>query len=265
MTHVPTLTVTRLAHAGVLLDFAGTRVLTDPWFVETWMYHHGEPLGMEAADLPDLSAVAVSHNHYDHNDMAGFAAYRDHSVPIVMPNGASGPARKHGFTSLHELEPWQSIRLGDVTVTTYPSLHHQVPELTYVIEANGFRVYFGADSLLIPELRTLRERFGPFDLALLPCNGLIVRVELNKQVVMNAEEAASLCASLAPRYAVPIHYAFWGNAVTERLVIKHSRTGAADFLAAARRWSPETEVRILAPGDPLQIAPASAAGRRAVG
>jgi L-ascorbate metabolism protein UlaG (beta-lactamase superfamily) len=217
------------------------------------MYHHGEPLGMAAHDLPPLAGVVVSHNHYDHNDMGGFSAYRDHTVPIVMPVGASGPARKHGFTTLYELQPWESIHLDDVTVTACPGLHHQVPELTYVLEGHGLRVFFGGDSLLIPELRSLRDRFGPFDLALLPCNGLVIRIKRNKQVVMNAQEAADLCAALRPRYAVPIHYAFRGNAVTERLVITHSRTGAEDFVAAARHLSPETEVRILPTGEPLSI------------
>lgn len=248
-----TLTLTRLGHSGVLLDFAGTRILTDPLFVETWIYHRGEPLGIAAADLPTLAGVAISHNHYDHNDMGGFSVYRDHSVPIVLPVGASGPARKHGFTTLHELQPWESIQLGDVKVTACPGLHHQVPELTYVLEGHGCRVFFGGDTLLIPALRELPERFGPFDLAFLPCNGLTIRIAGNKQVVMNAQEAAELCAALRPRYAVPIHYAFRGNVLTERLVIKHSHTGAEDFVAAARQLSPETEVRILAPGEPLTV------------
>jgi L-ascorbate metabolism protein UlaG (beta-lactamase superfamily) len=121
-----------------------------------------------------------------------------------MPVGASEPARKNGFSNLHELQPWQLIRLGDVTVTACPGLHHQVPEMTYVLEGHGLRVFFGSDSLLIPALRELGERFGPFDLALLPCNGLIVRIKGNKQVVMNAHEAAELCTVLRPRYAVPI-------------------------------------------------------------
>lgn len=66
--------------------------------------------------------------------------------------------------------------------------------------------------------------------------------------------AAELCGALHPHYAVPIHYAFWGNALTERLVIKHSRTGATDFQAAARRLSPQTTVCILSPGEPPSIA-----------
>lgn len=47
-----TLRVMRIAHASVLLDFDGYRVLTDPWFSEKAHYHHGEPLGMALEDLP---------------------------------------------------------------------------------------------------------------------------------------------------------------------------------------------------------------------
>jgi hypothetical protein len=43
-------------------------------------------------------------------------------------------------------------------------------------------------------------------------------------------------------------------------VIKHSRSGAADFAVAARQLSLKTEVRILAPGEPLPIASRAQAG-----
>ena len=32
--------VTRIAHASVLLDFGNAKVLTDPWFSEKMHYHH---------------------------------------------------------------------------------------------------------------------------------------------------------------------------------------------------------------------------------
>jgi L-ascorbate metabolism protein UlaG (beta-lactamase superfamily) len=146
--------------------------------------------------------------------------------------------------------------MGEVRVTAVAGLHHQVPEHTYVLEAAGFRVYFGGDSLVIGAHHELRERFGGFDLALLPCNGLRIRIELNREVAASAAAAAELCRSLRPRYAVPIHYAFRGNVLTERLVIKHSLTGATDLQLAARHAAPRTEVRILAPGEPFVIEPA---------
>ncbi len=51
------LTLTRIAHAFVLLDFDGHVILTDPWFSEKPGYFHGEPYGVALADLPRLAGV----------------------------------------------------------------------------------------------------------------------------------------------------------------------------------------------------------------
>src|SRR5437868_6644051 len=100
--------ITRIAHASVLLDFDGEQVLTDPWYTETEEYHHGEPPGLSLADLPRLSAVIVSHGHYDHFDIDAFAAYPDKAVPFFVAVGMGEAARKAGFTKVQELAPWQS-------------------------------------------------------------------------------------------------------------------------------------------------------------
>jgi L-ascorbate metabolism protein UlaG (beta-lactamase superfamily) len=38
-----TTTLTRVAHASVLLDFDGHKILTDPWLSEKPGYYQGEP------------------------------------------------------------------------------------------------------------------------------------------------------------------------------------------------------------------------------
>ncbi len=50
--------VTRIAHALVLLDFGIATVLTDPWFSEKTHFHHGEPLGI-APTAPRLTSAAT--------------------------------------------------------------------------------------------------------------------------------------------------------------------------------------------------------------
>src|SRR6266446_1905119 len=60
-----TLTVTRVTHSCVLLDFAGIKILTDPWFSERPGYLRGEPLAYTPESLPHLDGVLVSHGHYD--------------------------------------------------------------------------------------------------------------------------------------------------------------------------------------------------------
>jgi L-ascorbate metabolism protein UlaG (beta-lactamase superfamily) len=248
------LTVTRVAHACVLLDFGGPRLLTDPWFSERAGfpgYYRGEPLGVELRDLPALDGVASSHGHYDHYDVGAFKAYPNRDVPFAVKRGTEAKAERVGFTDVRALDAWETTRLGPITVTAVPAKHF-VPQVTYVFEANGYTVYFGGDTLVVPELRAVAQRFPPLDLALLPVDGLMLRPMLDKRGVMNPEEAAELTAILRPRYGVPTHYAFHGGWLGDRLVLKYDGSPER-YHAAAKEAAPATRVEILSPGQPLGI------------
>jgi L-ascorbate metabolism protein UlaG (beta-lactamase superfamily) len=243
------LTVTRIAHASVLLDFDGEQVLTDPWYTETEEYHHGEPLGLSLAELPKLTAVVVSHDHYDHYDIDSFAAYPDKAVPFFGGPGIAEKAKKAGFTNVKELAPWESAKAGSLTITCAPGAHG-VPEVTYVLQGKGNTVYFGGDSKLIPELETeLPKRFPSIDLALLPVNGLHAG---GTQVVMDDKEAAKLAGELHVPLAIPIHYKFHGGVIFDHVALTYFGT-AEGFVAAAKTAAPNTETRILAPGQRMEI------------
>ncbi|HEU4537303.1 MAG TPA: MBL fold metallo-hydrolase, partial [Polyangiaceae bacterium] len=245
------LSVTRVAHASVLLDFDGAYVLTDPWFSEKSAYHHGEPLGLALSELPPLTAVVASHAHYDHFDIETFAAYPDKRVPFFVGPDMMEAARAGGFTNVRELSPWQSASAGPLTITGAPGAHG-VDEVTFVLEGKGRRVYFGGDTKLIPELAEVHRRFPAIDLALLPVNGLHILPAFNQQVVMSADEAARLAGQLAAEVAVPTHYAFRGSWATEAFVLR--RDGSPErFVEAARRAAPATRVRVLPPGQRLTI------------
>lgn len=245
-------TVTRVVHACVLLNFDGHAILTDPWLSEKAGYYQGEQRAFaSAADLPRLSGVVVSHGHYDHFDLEAFAAYPDKAVPMVLKRGLGRRARSYGFTNLIEVDPWECAVLGPVRVTAAPA-KHKVPEVTFLLEGAGSRVFFGADTLRIAELDDLARRFGEIDLALLPINGLTIRPLLNRQVVMNAVEAADLTRVLRPRLAVPIHYAFTGGPIRDRLLLKKDPRPEM-FVNAAADLTPDTLVHVLPPGQPLTL------------
>lgn len=246
-----TLTVTRVAHATVLIDLNGQAILTDPWFSQKFTYYPGEPLGIALSSMPELAGVIVSHGHYDHYDMQAFQAYSDKLVPFAVKRGIAETARKVGFQNVTELDAWESAMLGPVKVTAALG-KHGVPEITYILEYDGMTVYFGGDTLLIPELSEIAVRFPSIDLALLSVNGLRIRPMLNRKVVMDPQDAAELCRILHPRYAVPIHYAYTGGPIGDRLLVKHTGTAQA-FQQAAAQVAPETIVRILAPGEPLTV------------
>jgi L-ascorbate metabolism protein UlaG (beta-lactamase superfamily) len=248
-------TAVRIVHATVLLDFGGAYILTDPWFSQRpiFGYLHGEPSAIaNPADLPPLSGVVISHRHYDHCDLGAFAAYPDKKVPFAVVRGLAGRVRAAGFPNVVELEPWQSTHLGPVRVTAAPA-KHGVPEVTFVLEADGESVFFGADTLRIAELDEVAQRFGELDLALLPINGLRIRPAFNRQVVMDALEAAELTSVLRPRLAVPIHYAFTGGPILDRVMLKLDRDRPELYQQAVDDVAPDTAVHVLAPGQPLSV------------
>ena len=246
-----TVTLTRVTHSCVLIDFGGVTLLTDPWFSEKFGYYRSEPLGIALEDLPPLAGVLVSHGHYDHYDMEAFKAYRDKTVPFVVKRGIGGAARKAGFQQISELDPWETNQLGPVKVTAVPG-SHGVPEITYMLEAGGFTIYFGGDTRLIPALREIPQRFPKIDLALLAINGLMIRPAFNRRDVMSAQEAAELCAIIHPRVAIPTHYAFTGGRIMDRLLLKYNGT-PEEFTAAVSQHAPETSVKVLAPGEPFVL------------
>ncbi|WOX16336.1 hypothetical protein [Streptomyces sp. N50] len=60
---------------------------------------------------------------------------------------------------------------------------------------------FAGDTMFIPELAVIPRRLGHTSLALLPTDGLHIRPAGNRQVVMNADEAAEPTALLKPEVA----------------------------------------------------------------
>ena len=244
------ISLTRVAHASVLLDFGNATVLTDPWFSEKTHYYHGEPLGITMDQLPRLTAVVASHEHYDHFDIDTFANYPDKAVPFFVGPNMVEATKAAGFTNVRELRPWESATVGPLTITAAPAAH-KVPEVTFIIQANGSTVYFGADTRLIPELDELPKRFPSIQLALFAVNGLSV---LGEQVVMNAEQAADLAGRLGAEVAVPIHYRFHGSWFTDSFILSYDGTPER-FITALKNHAPATKGLILEPGQVLRLKP----------
>lgn len=245
------LTVTRVAHSCHLIQIGDRTILTDPWFSERPFYHPGEAVSHRPETLPRLDAVVISHEHYDHCDLRAFRRYRDRAVPLIVAAPVEAKARRAGFTDVRPLGPWETARIGDIAVHAAPGLHG-VHEVTYVIESGDRSVYFAGDTLLVPELLTLADRYGQIDLALLPTNGLTLRTEHDRRVVMNAEDAAELAGALRPKLVIPQHYAFTGGRIGDRVLLR-SEKDPSRFVDAVRRLAPEVAAVVIGTGQPLTV------------
>jgi L-ascorbate metabolism protein UlaG (beta-lactamase superfamily) len=87
-----TTTLTRVAHASVLLDFDGVRVLTDPVLRPRLGPLRRQPSAGSVPSFGEVDAVLISHTHWDHLDLPSLRAL-DPEVRLIVPRGAARAAR----------------------------------------------------------------------------------------------------------------------------------------------------------------------------
>jgi L-ascorbate metabolism protein UlaG (beta-lactamase superfamily) len=179
------LAATWLGHATVLLEVGGHWVLTDPVWSDRVSPsasvgpRRNHPVPMALTDLPPLSAILISHDHYDHLDTATIDALVElQDAPIVAPLGISAHLRRWGVPEnrIVELDWGRSHRVGDLTLTCTEARHFSgrgfVRNTTlwssWVAAAGDRSVFFGGDTGYTPAFTEIGRDHGPFDLTVLP-------------------------------------------------------------------------------------------------
>jgi L-ascorbate metabolism protein UlaG (beta-lactamase superfamily) len=196
------LAVTRIAHASVILEMGGTRVLVDPWFHGGFVVRQREPLGLTPDTLPRFAAVLLTHRHGDHFDER---ALRD--LAVTVPRAIARPDLHErlvalGVRQVTDLGWWEGTEVDGIAVTAVPA-RHNVPENGYVLERGGTAVYVAGDTRAYPELVDVATRFPELDVALLPVGG---ERFLGLSRTFGPIEAARAAAVLQPRRVIPIGY-----------------------------------------------------------
>jgi L-ascorbate metabolism protein UlaG (beta-lactamase superfamily) len=240
--------VTYGGHATVLVELDGVRLLTDP-VLRQYVLHLRRIAGAARAPA-GLDAILVSHGHYDHFDLPTLRHF-DRSTPVVVPRGLGGYLRR--FERVVELEAGDELSVGAIRLrATYAAHAGGRPPFTRRAKALGYamlgsrRVFFAGDTDLFPEMDGL---VPDLDLALLPIWGWGPSLGPGH---LDPERAAEALTLLRPRVVVPIH---WG---TFAPLHKGSSAGflrapVEQFLRAAEARAPEVEVRVLEPGEALEL------------
>jgi L-ascorbate metabolism protein UlaG (beta-lactamase superfamily) len=215
------LAVCWFGHSSLLIKVDGITFLTDPVFGErASTFSFAGPKRFNYAQhmrvdlLPQVDAVLLSHDHYDHLDHETIRQLKDKR--FIAPLGVGAHLERWGVPadSITEKDWWESLELGPVKLTLAPSRHFSGRGMTnrfttlwgsWVIEGRTKRAYFGADSGYSPTFKEVGVRFGPFDLALLECGAYNERWA---SIHMMPEETAQAAAEVKARVIMPIH---WGK------------------------------------------------------
>ena len=226
------LVLTWIGHSTVLVQIGGLNVLTDPVWAD-----RASPLpfagprrrlapAVRLADLPPIDVVLISHNHYDHLDLATVRRLVDRfpDADWATPLGVGAYVRREGARQVQELEWWSRVDVAALAITCTPAQHSSGRGVTdrnrslwcgWSIEASkGERraVYFAGDTAYCPAFTEIAARLGPFDACLLPIGAYEPRSYM-RYVHMTPEEAVRVYLDLCqgdPSVSsmVPIH---WGT------------------------------------------------------
>ncbi len=188
------LRVTWFGHSSILLEIDGMRILIDPvweeraspaqWFGPQRFF---QPT-MALDQMPELDAVLISHDHYDHLGALTVGRLTRLNVTAravwVTSAGVGKRLRSFGVPGerIRELDWTQSAEVAgtepgkSVKLTAWPTRHfsgrmpwdrNETLWSSFVIEGPEHRVYFGADSGWWEGFAEIADRYEKFDMTML--------------------------------------------------------------------------------------------------
>ncbi len=216
-------TVTWVGHATLLLQLDGVNVLTDPQWSERAspvMFagpRRVTPPGLRFEDLPPIHLVLISHDHYDHLDVATVRRlHAAHRPRFVVPLGLKAWFADLGITDVEELDWWQPRSEHGLIVVCLPAQHFSGRTLWdrnrrlwsgWAVLGRSKRFFFAGDTAYYDAIAEIGRRLGPFDLAAVPIGAYLPPI-IMKSGHTTPEEALQVLQDVRGRALVPIH---WGT------------------------------------------------------
>lgn len=266
---------TWIGHSTFLIRTPQLTFITDPVFSERagpfgWFGpRRVHPPGIALGSLPHVDVVLLSHDHYDHWDVASLRALaRQHDPLFVTPLRHADLLRQVGATRTVELDWWQTHVMAGARLTLTPAQHwsnrlgrprnyrlwggyfvHLAAAAQLTSRAPEERAFwFAGDSgYHAPLFEAIRRQCGRPDLALLPIGAYEPRWFM-APVHMNPAEAVQVHRQMEARISLAMH---WG---TFRLTDEAREEPLRDLERACREQGVAAEAfRVLAPGGSLLI------------
>ena len=222
--------LTWLGHATVLAEIDHFTILTDPMFSErASIVQFAGPKRYTApackvSELPNITAVVISHNHYDHLDINTVSKLSrlQPNIQWFVPAGLgkwmldNTEARPE---TVRELTWWQEVELeeaGGLRFVFTPANHwckrglsddNKVLWGSWAVLGPSNRFWFGGDTGYCEAFKHIGDTYGPFDLAAIPIGAYQPNWFMKYQHV-HPGEAVEVHKDVQSRKSLGIH---WGT------------------------------------------------------
>jgi len=235
------LRVTWIGHATALVEIDGQRLITDPIWSERAspstlagpVRFHPPPLPIEA--LPPIDVVLISHDHFDHLDMATVQALAARGTRFAVPLGVGAHLEAWSIPAaqVDEIDWGEVVRVGPLELVATPARHYsgrnplrrdETLWSSWVVKGPRHRLFFSGDSGYFEGFKAIGAAHGPFDVTLMKigaCDPLWPDIHLSPAEAVRAHQ------ELGGRLLLPVH---WG---TFKLAFHAWNAPAEEAVAAA--------------------------------
>ncbi|MBC3786182.1 MBL fold metallo-hydrolase [Spirosoma utsteinense] len=249
-----------LGQSGFLLQYAGRRLLVDPYLSDSLPRKYAvtdkphvrvSELVIDPSQLDMIDVVTSSHNHTDHLDA-------DTLLPLIAANPAVQfviPEANRAFVSdrLHTDPAWPlgltdggTVTVGDIVIHGVPAAHNERERdewgfdkfMGFVFELGPYTVYHSGDTLWYDGMVDVLRPF-PVDVAFLPINGN--KPERRVAGNLDPDEAARLGRDIGAKLVIPHHYDLFA----------FNTADPADFVRACERYG--TPYRVMQLGEGITL------------
>lgn len=213
--------VTWYGHASALVEIEGRRILFDPIWSDRCSPSqqvgpkrlHRPPVAL--ADLPQLDAIVISHDHYDHLDMETVdELVRRQEAPFVVPLGVGAHLDRWGVPAdrIVELDWRDEYTVDGVRLVCTAARHFSGRGVqrdatlwaSWIVAGPTRKLFYTGDSGYFDGYAEIGERHGPFDATLIQIGAY---GDAWPHIHMFPEEGVAAHADLRGGLMIPVHWA----------------------------------------------------------
>ncbi|HEX5169173.1 MAG TPA: MBL fold metallo-hydrolase [Cyclobacteriaceae bacterium] len=209
-------------HSAVLMRINNTTLLIDPMLgpdaapTAPFKIRRFSPHTLDIIDdLPPIDLVLLTHDHYDHLDLASMRKLKSKAQHYFVALGVARHLISWGIDDklITEFDWWQQREFNDIAITFTPGRHFSGRGLSdrfkslwggWVFETKAENVYFSGDSGYGKHFKEVGKRLGPFDFGMVECG------QYNEnwhQIHMYPEESVQAALDARVEKAMAVH---WG-------------------------------------------------------
>ncbi len=245
-------------HSSYFIKLNGMNILVDPVFsgnaapVSFMVKAFKGSDAYDVEDFPKIDILILTHDHYDHLDYKTLLKLKNKVKKVVCSLGVGSHLEHWGIDAKHicEMDWWDTTHDEALQITAAPGRHFsgrgvkrgQSLWSSFILKTNEYSLFLGGDSGYDSHFKTIGDKHGPFDLAILESG------QYNKSwphIHMMPEETVQASIDLKTKMLLPVHWGKFSLAM-------HAWDEPIERVLARAR---ELEVNVVTPmiGEVLQV------------